>query len=255
MVVDAGADVEQNPRADELHGRLCQVEGELGDEDDHHETEVVVTDTVIDDSLGEEGEDELEQRAEQHPEKELHDEFLVGFEILQHEAEFGLVLLLVLRAIEIRGRFQQQGHALVLSFRLSAEPPRQEFLYGEFDFPLSRVRHEDGTDILVSFLLRPYVVHHHKMVLSPVYDAGQGCLTQLLKRYMHADGAEADAFGCGADTKHTHALASDEAFLPERLQRVVLAIMLSYHPQAGGAAIHGIELVIIGERMGHISDR
>ena len=101
--VDAGTDVEQNPRADELHGCLRQVEGELGDEDDHHEVEVVVADTVIDDALGEEGEDELEQGAEQHPEEELHDEFLVGFEVLQHEAEFGLVWFLVLRCIEIRG--------------------------------------------------------------------------------------------------------------------------------------------------------
>jgi len=143
--VDAGADVEQNPRADELHGCLCQVEGELGDEDDHHETEVVVADTVINDALGKEGEDELEQRAEQHPEKELHDEFLVGFEILQHEAEFGLVLLLVLRSVEVRGGFQQQCHPLVLTFRLGAEPPRQELLHGEFDVTLCGVGHINGS--------------------------------------------------------------------------------------------------------------
>lgn len=68
---------------------------------------------------------------------------------------------------------------------------------------------------------------------------------------MHADGAEADAFGSGADTKHTHALAPDEALLPERLQRVVLAIMLGHHPQAGGAAVHGIELLVKREVSTH----
>lgn len=68
------------------------------------------------------------------------------------------------------------------------------------------------------------------MVLFPMHDARHGCFGQLLKRDMHANRTEADAFGSGADTKHTHALASDKTLLPERLQRVVLAIMLGYHP-------------------------
>ncbi len=40
-------------------------------------------------------------------------------------------------------------------------------------------------------------------------------------------------------------LPPDEALLPECLQRVVLAIVLGHHPQAGGAAIHGVELPVI----------
>ena len=84
-----------------------------------------------------------------------------------------------------------------------------------------------------------------------MHDARQGDFGQLTKRYVHADGAEADAFGSGADTKHTHALASDKALLPERLQRVVLAIMLGHHPQAGGAAVHGIELLVKREVSTH----
>lgn len=84
-----------------------------------------------------------------------------------------------------------------------------------------------------------------------MHDAGQRCFTQLLERDMHADGAEADAFGSGADTKHTHALASDKAFLPERLQRVVLAIMLGHHPQARRSAVHRIKLVVKRELHTH----
>mgnify|MGYP003391058042 CR=1 FL=1 len=84
-----------------------------------------------------------------------------------------------------------------------------------------------------------------------MHDAGQGSLTQLFKRDMHADGAEADAFGGGADAEHTHPLAPDEALLPERLQRVVLAIVLGHHPQAGGAAVHGIELLVKREFFTH----
>lgn len=89
------------------------------------------------------------------------------------------------------------------------------------------------------------------MVLFPVYDAGQRHLCQLFKRNMHANRTEADALGGGADAEHTHPLPPDEALLPERLQRVVLAIVLSYHPQAGGAAIHGIKLVVMWELLTH----
>ena len=68
---------------------------------------------------------------------------------------------------------------------------------------------------------------------------------------MHADGAEADALGGGADAEHTHALAPDEALLPECLQRVVPAIVLGHHPQTGGAAIHGVELLVKRELLTH----
>lgn len=68
---------------------------------------------------------------------------------------------------------------------------------------------------------------------------------------MHADGAEADAFGGGADAEHTHPFPSDKALLPERLQRVVLAIVLGHHLQTGGAAIHGVELLVKRELFTH----
>ena len=88
------------------------------------------------------------------------------------------------------------------------------------------------------------VIDDHEMVLFPMHDARQGRFGQLLKRNMHANRTEADAFGGGADAEHAHPLPPDEALLPERLQRVMLAIVLSYHPQTGGAAIHGVELLV-----------
>ena len=68
---------------------------------------------------------------------------------------------------------------------------------------------------------------------------------------MHADSAEADALGGGADAEHAHPLPPDEALLPKRLQRVVLAVMLGHHPQAGGATVHGVELVVERELLTH----
>ncbi len=84
-----------------------------------------------------------------------------------------------------------------------------------------------------------------------MHDAGQGCLTQLLEREMHADDAEADTLCRCADAEHTHPFPPDKALQPERLQRVVLAIVLGHHPQAGVAAIHGVELVVKIELLTH----
>lgn len=84
-----------------------------------------------------------------------------------------------------------------------------------------------------------------------MHDVGQRCFTQLLERNMHADGAEADAFGGGADAEQTHTLPPNKALLPERLQRVVLAIMLGHHPQARGPAVHGVELLVKRELSTH----
>ena len=82
--------------------------------------------------------------------------------------------------------------------------------------------------------------------------AGYWCLAELLERDVHADSAEADALGGGADAEHAHPLPPDEALLPERLQRVVLAIMLGNHPQARRPAVHGIELVVMGKHCCYI---
>ena len=89
------------------------------------------------------------------------------------------------------------------------------------------------------------------MVLFPMHDAGQRGFNQLLEGDMHADGAEADALGGGADAEHTHPLPPDKALLPERLQRVALAIVLGHHPQAGGAAVHCVKLVVKRELLTH----
>ena len=89
------------------------------------------------------------------------------------------------------------------------------------------------------------------MVLFPMHDTGQRGFNQLLEGDMHADGAEADAFGGGADAEHTHPLSPDKALLPERLQRVVLAIVLGHHPQACRPAVHCIELVVKRELLTH----
>jgi hypothetical protein len=62
---------------------------------------------------------------------------------------------------------------------------------------------------------------------------------------------EADAFGCIADSKHGNALSGNKTPFPEVLQGIAAPVMLCYHPQTGWAAIHGIELLVVGESFNH----
>ncbi|GHT64081.1 hypothetical protein FACS189451_11440 [Bacteroidia bacterium] len=86
------------------------------------------------------------------------------------------------------------------------------------------------------------------MVLVPVEDAGQWGFHEFGEGDFHADGAEADAFGGVADAEHGDAFAGDVAFFAQCLAAVGAAVVFGEHAQAGGAAVHGVELGVVGER-------
>ena len=48
-----------------------------------------------------------------------------------------------------------------------------------------------------------------------------------------------------ADAQHRHAISGDVAMLTQHLRRVLLAIVLGYHPQRGGTTVHLVELLIM----------
>lgn len=86
------------------------------------------------------------------------------------------------------------------------------------------------------------------MVLFPMHDAGQRRIVyQLLKRNHHSRRAKTDMFRCIADTQHRNSFARNKRLLAEGFQTVVPAVVLGYHAQAGGTAVHGIELGVGGE--------
>ena len=70
---------------------------------------------------------------------------------------------------------------------------------------------------------------------------------QLLKRYPHALCAETDMLRRVADTKHGYAFACNKGVLPQCLQGIAPSVMLGYHTQAGGTAVHRVELAVVGE--------
>ena len=190
--VDACADVEQYPRADELDGGLRRVERELRDEDERDEAEVSRADAVVHDALAEEGEDELQQGAEQHSHEQLDDELLVGFQVLQDEGELGLVGCFALGGVEVGLGFEEEGDAFVGALVAGAGPAVEKLLRGEFHQAVRRVGHKHG--------VFPDFVDHHEMPLFPVRDAGQGRFVfQLLEGEACPDGLEADALRRFAD--------------------------------------------------------
>ena len=96
--------------------------------------------------------------------------------------------------------------------------------------------------------LLPHFIQNHKMVLIPVQNAGQGHIVrQLVKREPETLSVHPDAFGRIAYSQHRHSFAGDETPLPEGLKRVTAAIVLRYHAEAGGAAVHTVKLGVEGE--------
>jgi len=53
---------------------------------------------------------------------------------------------------------------------------------------------------------------------------------------------ESYAFGGVADAKHADAFAGDEASLADGLLTICSAVVAGYHAEAGGTAVHGVEL-------------
>ena len=70
---------------------------------------------------------------------------------------------------------------------------------------------------------------------------------QLLKGYPHALRTKADMLRRVANAKHGYAFAGNKGVLPQCLQGIAPSVMLGYHTQAGGTAVHRVELAVVGE--------
>jgi hypothetical protein len=90
------------------------------------------------------------------------------------------------------------------------------------------------------------------MVLIPMKNAWIGHIVdQLLKTDPEPLGPESNTLGCLADAVHGNTLAGEERFLPQALQTKRMSVVLGYHPQTGGTAVHRVELSIIRKIYNH----
>lgn len=153
----------------------------------------------------------------------------------------GCITLLLIEQV---GWFQQQGHPFLFALGAGTDPVITEFFPGIGKQSLSRIGHGDS----VIFLVFPYPIHHHKVLLLPVNDAGQGSfLHQFLESEASSHSMESNLFRRTADTQHRDPVTPDKAVLAQVLQRVPLTVMLRNHAQTGGATVHYVGLFSEGE--------
>ena len=87
------------------------------------------------------------------------------------------------------------------------------------------------------------------MSLVPMYDAGKiGFVAQLLPGEFYTDRPQTDTLGSIADTQQRNALPRDMAAITKVLQGIMPTVKCSDNSQARRAAVHRIELNIVGER-------
>ena len=86
------------------------------------------------------------------------------------------------------------------------------------------------------------------MILVPMQDARQRHIfLQLPERNPHPRCPKPYRLCRLAYPQHRHAFPRDKGFIPQGLQAVRAAVVLGYHAEAGGAAVHRVELVIVGK--------
>ena len=176
----------------------------------------------------------------------MSDLSFIGQQIPEEEGEAvtAVLLLFVFPFIEFGGRLQGECRSLFFPFRPCHQPALLHLLFGVYDVLRGGVGYMEP--VSVPFL--PDVIAHHEVVLVPVQDARKRhVFLQLFQGNPHSRCAETDGFRRVTDAQHGYPLACDEGAFAERLQRIVLAVIFSYHTQAGGTAVHRIQLEVVGE--------
>ena len=142
--VDAHGDMQQQPPADEVDGRTAEGEHQLTEQYQPDEADVPVLDAHVDDGLGEERQDELQQAANDHAQDDLSEIASVLLHIAEEEAKrpqilFLFTLTVLLVGIECRCRFQEHRYTLLFPVRPRADPMILELLKIIFYKSLARV--------------------------------------------------------------------------------------------------------------------
>jgi len=226
---------------------LCHEEHELGYQNERNKTKVLAIDTSVNQYLRQEGKCQLKQTAQQHSQQEHDNLAAVGLEVLEEEAKALLMALALLLALaEVHTWHHQQSHTAFLSLHLRTEPTVYELLLRVAKLLRGWV---GDVEVIAAASVFLHLVTDHEMVLVPVEDARKGYIVgKLVYGYPHTERAKPQVLGCLADAQHRHPVSGDVAMLAQHLCRVLLAIVLGYHPQRGGTTVHLVELLIMGER-------
>ena len=91
-------------------------------------------------------------------------------------------------------------------------------------------------------------IYYNKVILFPVCNTRQRCFfSKCFPVDTHTHCMQPDAFRCIADSHKRNTFPGDIAFIAQCLQCVGTTVMLGYHAQTRGSAIHCIKLFIKGK--------
>ncbi len=235
--------MEHDPASGKVHGGLRGCQHELRYQYQHYEPYVAAMYAYVDKRLCQKRKYQLQHTREQHSRREQEYLAPVGFEIAEEEAErapAGIGRIVAALHVGFRGEGEHCS-AAIGSFA-SRSPASQHFLLAVDEFFCSRVGDVETSP--TTALRHP--VAHHEMPLVPVeYARHRHFFGECVDVDLHGFGAEAYGRGGLADAEHRHAVACDVAQLPESGERIFLAVVSGYHPQACGAAVHCVELSVV----------
>ena len=183
---------------------------------------------------------QLQQAACQQAQKDLQQLRLVMAQVREYKAGIPLRLLLLFYIIKSRGRLERQDNTAASINR----PALQELSGGIFLHPMRRICHKN--------LILLYLIDHNEVPLLPVCNTGKwGGLHQVLKCEFKPYRLQAQLLRSLTQRQEAGAHPVRVHHVPQVLQGEAFAIIFTDHPQAGGAAVHLIVLLVKWESPEH----
>ena len=151
-------------------------------------TNVLVVDSHVNNTLGEERKDELDDARCQEANHQLAHQSPVRPDIAPQKSKSRTVGHLIVLVVKGRCRLQHQANAFFLPISNRGQPVLFKLLFVVLHQAKSRVGHKNFPFF--------HLIHHHKMILVPVYDARLGhILHQLGIGDLGSEAAHANGFG------------------------------------------------------------
>src|SRR5690606_14016311 len=86
-------------------------------------------------------------------------------------------------------------------------------------------------------------VQYYKMAFLPMQNARHRCFMKVFCFYFYSKGIESYLLCTITDGIHAYALIACFAYSAQFVDAVFSSILLGYYPQAGGTAVHKVELL------------
>ena len=163
--------MQQYLTADKVNGGTAEKQHSLSYQNKPHKANIFALYSGIYDGLREKRENKLQHATDKQAENKLCEKPFVLYQVFPKELQsvftlYGIALFFVKQI----GGFKKQGYAFFFSACACAYPTVAKFFLRVNNMPLTRVCHMHVIAVTFRFF---DLVHHHKVVLFPMHNAGQ----------------------------------------------------------------------------------